>query len=248
MKDKYKDLFDLIDDVCSSKLRIERKSPVSTVLKNVAYFHYCKAINLGKAISILCANGRATEASILLRSLLNVYIDIKWIAHNDSLTRAQRYVDFEIVFRRSHYEAAIAHGTLQKPKNDSKYIQDGMKVDRILKKYNIRSLDKAYNWSGKSIKNMATEIGEEWAYHVLYARASATEHTCPSSVVDYWNGDTLLTSPQEKDIPSVILSTVDYLLLIMLIAAKSLWASYRDFAFFRMRLGDLSTEYLGSVN
>jgi|GEM_PF-3947765 hypothetical protein len=240
-KDKYRDISLLIDDLSTSKLIFLRSQ--WNVVSKAMYYNYKKSVNLLKSISILCFEGYANEAIILFRSLLNIYISTKWISMDKTEERSQRYVDFELVYRRKFYEKVLEYGT-PPHENTEALANNENQVNQTLLKYNIKDINDVRSWHGTTIKKMAYESGLHWEYDVFYSYLSEFEHTGPASITEYWDGFNIQTNPREKNVVEILLQTIEYFLLNSFICCKHMGCSYRMYSFCKIKLDELVAKYL----
>jgi hypothetical protein len=182
---KYKDLFDLSHEMISNASATIEGQNVNTLTKRIILFHYIRAINLHIAIVKLCMEGHANEAFVILRSLLNLLINLKWITSEDSQSRMQRFADFDIVGKKLSIDRAINKGTISKEKAAERFPDLNRKFEVVKMKYNLKSNRDFKNWSGVNIFNMAQEIGFEDYYLDIYSQLSDIEHTGHRSVRHY---------------------------------------------------------------
>lgn len=177
------------------------------------------------AIYTLTIQGLATEAMVILRSLLNLYINIKWLSTGDTKKRFERFADFEVVFKKLAMQTLVEHGNIwEQVKNDNLNIHD-KDFESVKKKYDLKKREDFYNWSGKSIFKMALDkevnLGKE--YRIIYGRLSSTEHTGPESARDYLDdsgkGATKIKAgPRDENIDLVLITALEYYFNVKAIA------------------------------
>lgn len=214
---KYRDLFD------SAKAAIDEGSTfltgqnANTTARQVTLLHVVRAGYLLEATYTLCAHGLATEAMVVLRSLLNLYINLKWMTSTDVAQRFQRFADFEAVFKKLAMQTIIDQGDIwDEIKDDNLTIHD-QRFESIKKKYSLTKERGFLNWSGKSISKMASEKGVdlEKEYRLIYGSLSSIEHTGPESVRHYLDDSEkgitkIKTGPRDENIDLVLLSALGY--------------------------------------
>ena len=112
---KFNEFHEIINDIKTVRLLTLEKESASTLPKQVVFFHYVKALSLLDAIQILTQKNKTNEAEIILRSLLNLFINLKWLTLTDSDKRMQRYADFEIISKKRKMDLA---GVLPENENE----------------------------------------------------------------------------------------------------------------------------------
>ncbi len=184
---KYGDLFDFTKTVIEEGPAFLVGQNANSLPKQVTLLHLARAGYLLEAIYTLVTHGLATEAMVLLRSLLNLYINIKWLTAIDVSHRFQRFADFEVVYKKLAMQTIINHGDIwDEIKNENLNLHD-QGFEFFIKKYSLTKKTNFLNWSGISIFKMASEKGVdlEKEYQVIYRQLSSIEHTGPESVRHY---------------------------------------------------------------
>ena len=74
-----------------------------------AYALFLKGFTTFWATHILCREGFGSEALITVRSLFNLVIDALWIAKDGTGERAERYLAFDIVYRKQWGEVVKSY-------------------------------------------------------------------------------------------------------------------------------------------
>jgi hypothetical protein len=214
---KYGDLFDFTKTVIDEGPTFLAGQNANIMTKQVTLFHLVRAGYLLEAIYTLVAHGLATEAMVILRSLLNLYINLKWLTSTDVDQRFQRFADFEVVFKKLAMQTLIDHGDIwDEIKNENLTFHD-QGFESVKKKYNLTKKEDFFNWSGMSILKMASEKGVdlEKEYRVIYGRLSSIEHTGPESVRQYLDdsgkGVTVIKAgPRDENIDLVLITALEH--------------------------------------
>jgi hypothetical protein len=222
---KYRDLFDFAERAIEKGPSFLAGKNANSPEKQVTLFHFVRAMYLLEGIHVLCTHGLATEAMVLLRSLLNLYINIKWLTATDVAQRFERFADFEVIFRKLAIQRVIDHGDIWDQIKDEDLSVHDQNFESIKKKYSLAKREDLFNWSGKSIFEMASEQGVdlEKDYRIIYSRLSSIEHTGPESVRDYLDdSDTGATKikagPRDENIDLVLLTALEYYFNVKAIA------------------------------
>lgn len=153
-----------------------------------------QAINLHEAIGLLISKGFGPEAGILLRSMLEVTINVMWICKDPEI-RLARYADYrffaieqyrdlgERLIKEANWSTAIRERWDKKSKQREK--------ENTLVKKEAESVKDQYgfkkrnHWSGMSLKNMANEVGWLHKYEAIYKIYSEVIHSSIGNSKDF---------------------------------------------------------------
>ena len=248
---KYQDLFDFSKDTVEKGLDIVAGQNAENTDKQVILFHFVRASYLLEAINKLCLEGFATEAMVILRSLLNLYINIKWLTSGDSKQRFERFCDFEAVSKKLAIDNAIKFGQIDEEFKDDDFTVHDDDFKRVKEKYNLKSLRDFYNWSGKSIYQMAKDADLENEYKIIYGRLSSIEHTGPYSVREYLddseNGKTIIRKgARDKNVDLVILTALGYYFKVKVILHNAFDIDWPDSEVVEQQFEALRKTYWGN--
>ncbi len=226
-------LFEFSKDTVNKSLDVVAGQNADTLEKQVILFHFVRASYLFEASNKLCLEGFATEAMIILRSLLNLYINIKWLTSGDSENRFERFCDFETVSKKLAIDNVIEFGDIDEEFKDDDFTVHDDDFKKVKEKYNLKNLRDFYNWSGKSIYQMAADVDLEKEYKNIYGKLSSTEHTGPDSVRDYLddseNGRTIIKKgPRDEKIDLVILTALGYYFKVKVILHNTFEIDWPD--------------------
>lgn len=222
---KYEDLFDFTKTTIDEGPTFLAGKNANSVAKQVTLFHLVRAGYLLEATYTLSAHGLATEAMVILRSFLNLYINLKWLTSADAAQRFQRFADFEVVFKKLAMQTVIDHGDIWDEIKDENLTIHDQNLESIKKKYGLMKKQDFLNWSGKSIFKMASEKGVdlEKEYRVIYGRLSSIEHTGPESVRHYLDDSekgitSIKAGPRDENIHLVLITALEYYFHVKAIA------------------------------
>jgi hypothetical protein len=109
---KYGDLFGIARMTIDEGPSLLVGQNANSLAKQVTLFHFVRAGYLLKAIYTLATHGLATEAMVILRSFLNLYINIMWLTATDVARRFERFADFEVVFKKLAMQTVVDHGDI----------------------------------------------------------------------------------------------------------------------------------------
>lgn len=209
-----------------------------------------KAYKSHAAILLLCESGYGEDAAILSRSLFELAITTVYISADESNARAQRYFDYDWVIRDEMYNHLLSTDEL-KAELEKRTVGTDAKVEEVQRRakevragYTADELRKR-NWSGKSIRDMAIDVGREDAYKTAYRLQCSLAHSDITVADNYIKetGDQLMMdiSPNENWVPSTLVATIDFFLGIVR-AWNSVYAHGLD-----DRLVDFETRYVAAV-
>jgi len=215
---KYLDVFSFADKIVAKGPASFEAKTVNSLSEKITLFHYARALYLLQSIMVLCSEGYATEAMIILRSLLNLFINIRWLTSEEIdycnvKYRMERYADYDVVFKKKYQDNIIkfSPGVI----SEDEHTFFNQEFERIKKKYpKEKNFDPRF-WSGRSIFDMASEVSLESEYRILYSQLSELEHTGPSSKNKYIDLSSkgkmkIKTGPRDKDISMVLLTAISY--------------------------------------
>lgn len=208
LEQTYQDLFSFTENAVKNSRNFLVGERPNTVGKKVTLFHFARAVYLLDAIYRLCKQGFATEAMVILRSLLNLYINIKWLSTSNSSERFTRFVDFGAVYE------ALAIDRLAERRGLSANFHPRQDFEVVKKKYGLKKTRDFFSWSQKSIRQMAKEVKLDHEYDVVYSQLSAVEHTgleTAASYVENPEGKIVLKAgPRDDNIRLVLLTALKY--------------------------------------
>jgi hypothetical protein len=154
--------------------------------KLVASTLLAKAAKTHEAILLLATNGYGEDAIILTRSLFNLAVVISWIFKGPS-QRLDAYAAYDVVSKAklgrkivaSQSTATIIPEVYELYQNRRSEWEDGERD------FKDQYYSKRPGWSGKSIEEMANEVGLGGTYATFYTLASDIEHSNPASISNY---------------------------------------------------------------
>ncbi len=208
LEQRYQDLFRFTEKTAKKSRNFLIGERPDSVGKKVILFHFARAAYLLDAIFRLCNQGFATEAMVILRSLLNLYINIKWLTTSNSEERLARFVDFGAVYE------ALAFDRLAERRGSSANFHPREDFELVKRKYGLKKTSDFFRGSGKSIRQMAKDVNLDSEYDVVYSHLSAVEHTgleTAASYVKHPEGKIVLKAgPRDDNIRLVLLTALKY--------------------------------------
>lgn len=159
------------------------------------YALFLKGLNNYWSTFILCKEGFGSEAMITVRSLFNLVVNLLWISKEDSDKRAERFLAFDIVYRKQRRDIVKSYNAnLPDPPN---FDEIEKQYESLKEKYNLTGNPRKDKWAEKTIAEMADEAGMKKEYRTIYSYLSEIEHSGASSLSKFveFDGDTLKLKP-----------------------------------------------------
>jgi hypothetical protein len=250
LNQKYQELFDFTEGAIDESINFVVGERANTLERRVTLFHFVRATYLLEAIYRLCIQGLATEAMVILRSLLNLYINIKWLMARDTQKRFERFADFEVVFNKLAMDKIVQHGDIwDEIKNDDLTLYNE-EFGKIKNKYNLKERKDFFNWSGASIYEMAKDGGVnlEKEYNIIYGNLSSIEHTGPDSVRSYLDnsekGKTKIkAASRDENIDLVLITALDYYFSVKAITHSIFDVNWNNLKSVEQNFSNLKNKY-----
>jgi len=225
--DRYKKYFNinnkiikLVDRTLHSKIIKHENNP----LKMTAVYFVIKAIKTHMAILHLCSKGYGEDAAILIRSLLNLIINIFYIASRDSENRARQFIAHAAFAKLESYNIYSKYPEIL---DKSKSFDINEIKKEAIEAQNQYGFEFGKPWSKKTILQMAKDIdmhsspknnNMEKNYDVVYNYLSNFEHSnaisANSYITDRKKGWDALTNPTDNLLPETLASDAGYFLTI----------------------------------
>ncbi len=157
-----------------------------------------KGLKTYRAITILCDQGYGEDAQILLRSLFEHALDVRYISkHPNSNEAALRWLDYDWVVKHEltkvvhtdpyfeEYRQAVK-GDDQKTKEIEDEALKAQEKWHFWRKEKDGKLSRAHaHWSGMSVRDLARKVGWLSHYKTLYRLASQRVHSSVGCANDY---------------------------------------------------------------
>lgn len=176
----YKILFDLhqeLFNLCGAIADECNKNPIAieilTGVQKVIGFLDAKAFKTYVAINILCKSGAGQDAEILLRSMIEIFISVKYLTKEDSENRANMYIDFFDYKTARDIEKLKDYPMIGAKLKEHEEKYKSAKKD-FLERYDVKNKN---SWSGKDISKMAEESGLSEIYDKAYNASSNMVHS-----------------------------------------------------------------------
>ncbi|MDP3987734.1 MAG: DUF5677 domain-containing protein [Candidatus Levybacteria bacterium] len=188
---RFKDLFTFNHEL---KLLVneylEGKANIIGPKDSLTAFTLTKAYKTHSAIMLLSQEGYGEDASILNRTIFELLVNLLYVLKDPTDERAYRYHAFDWLLREKMYGYAEQKPELLlqleqralKPKAGDVSIAEIKKMAKQVKdKYKY----KGYNWSDKSLGEMAEEVGKAGQYKTMYRLSSQHTHSHSRVMNDY---------------------------------------------------------------
>lgn len=180
--------------------------------KRIALFFMARAGKTYKAIYALLKDGYSQDAAILLRTLVENLISLRYILNDpqSSSVKAVRFVEYKwVIFRR--YIMNKKQGEL-----DEHQALIISKFNEFKDKYNITSDKGLLTWSGRTIKDMASKVDDKLLaeYESMFRACSQFSH--PSIISDreyvWYQSQALVfsTNPSSEGVSQNMKRAVNY--------------------------------------
>lgn len=153
-------------------------------------FTLAKAYKTYSAVMLLCQEGYGEDASILNRTIFELLITLLYILKDPTDERAYRYYAFDWILREKMFNYAEQKPELLlqleqralKPKRGDVSISE---VKKMAKQVQDKYKYKGYNWSDKSLGEMAEEVNRSSQYKTMYRLSSQHTHSHSRVINDY---------------------------------------------------------------
>jgi len=202
----------------------------STPAQQMVRFALGKAHKTHRAILILCGQGYGEDAAVLLRTLLELAIDVRYMKLDPGEDRGQRWLDYYWVtryeFSRTAAKSSLAEfddvrqEIQQHPEVQERIEAEARRVQqrwKFWKDEHKGNLVRPGNWHGSNTRQIPREIGWELSYDLVYSQTSLLSHTSVRAANDYLMetgvDDTtrLNAAPSENYVERVVASAAGYL-------------------------------------
>ncbi len=252
---KYKKLFDfnyalrhVIGAIIDKEYRIDDDKKMFTA------FCVGKAYKTQGAILLLCQQGYGQDASILLRSIVDLLITLLYILKEPTNGRMQRYFDYDWILRKKMFDYGKTKPDILQQLEERSVLQNTQddsieKIEEMAKK--AQELHKYSNnrWSEQSVAEMAEEVGRVDLYRTVYKLQSQLIHTAPRTMNEYvkqeGNGFIIEVGQNEKWVEETLVATFDCIYNLIGEFDKLLQLG------FAKRLDEIAQDYLkvvGEIN
>ena len=140
---------------------------------------YAKSVKTYRAIHLLCVHGLCEDAEILLRTLVEILANIKYLTMEDREDRARQYLDFTVI-----QDQKLINATEHNPKLKGMFPDEVKAIvrDRIegaearISGEEFKRRYEASTWHGSRIEQAMREVGMQVAYDLPFRQGSRAAH------------------------------------------------------------------------
>lgn len=159
--------------------------PEGDNLKAAAIFHAVKAsVSQRVASELISKEIYNADAQIIIRSILNITINILYICKKDSEKRAKLWANHAVISKSNQLKAWMNYDEQHiRKKYTEKEIENVFKEAKKVK--NTFGFKDHKPWSNKTIRQMSKELKLVHIYDTIYSSFSDIEHTNSSSADNY---------------------------------------------------------------
>lgn len=197
----------------------DKDIPLDSVVKIVFHYLYIKGLNHFWGIFLLCKEGLGDQSSILLRVLLELLINMKYIGDDEN--KAKRFADYEFAARKKQLNVVEKHSSLVGINVLESWLKNKPGIETGFNRFKqdyITDRRQLESWSGKKISQIAKDSEMEKDYDLVYKYMSLLVHSSPGIAQRYMETGTKLRlkpGPREDLIYKLLLSGCSYFLDLM---------------------------------
>jgi hypothetical protein len=237
---KYKDFLDLNNRLfqLANDMVNTNKITSNTTLHDCMAFLFAKSHKTFWAIDILAQRGFGQDAAILTRSLFELLVTTKYLTKEEK--SVDRYSHYDCILRKrliDKYKEDIKNGKISLSAEVQALLNDKEKMAEVEKSYQIAEPYFKENrrkdaWSGKTIKEMAEEVGLYHEYNYFYWLLSHQVHSNSMSMRDYINfsgGEIECESgPSERFVKEVLRYSFLFFLDVLEVVNQTFQLGFKD--------------------
>lgn len=180
LRRKYSLYFDVAERLLGTARDMAQDRPVvfHEAFDGLAAFFFAKSYKTFAAIVLLARKGFGEDAAVLSRGLVENTTNLLYIAEEPE-TRAELYLDYEYVARNRYISMLESAGAFDSAAGASSPARGRLRqlYESVKSNYPNENL-----WSGKSIRQMADEVGLTSHYLFAYKYFSDMAHAAPTTV------------------------------------------------------------------
>lgn len=191
-----------------AKVCLSTYTPAHELKDHIVVFSLAKAYKSHDATIELCKKGFGEDAGIILRTLFELDVLVKFVLIDKSDKTAKLFAEYESLEREKMYNSNNIPEIrdLMKLRKNYQEIIDQMKIDATNAKENPLRLDKngklkAATWSGKTYEEMAKIVNLNDSYNIAYRLFSQLTHSSPR-IVSFYLKDSRDGIIEPKEYPS----------------------------------------------
>ena len=167
----------------------KKKTNYRLVLSSI---YFARAFEIFESIIFLVRENRITDAGILLRSLTNLIINLRYIEKNKEERATLLLFDLATQHRKLYEKSKNFFDSIKKTQQVNRYIQFYKNEEQRLQRIIRRNYPNATPWDRIRISDKAAVHHDmQYVYDLLYADLSRYEHNDFSAMRSYVNPDTM---------------------------------------------------------
>lgn len=143
-----------------------------------------KSLRTHQSILQLADHGAGLDAILLSRSMFEVTISVMWIS-KDPVPRLQAFMEHGANVMKKFQDMVARYPDLETPEILVQLEKQKPHVDRLASDVQSRTGSTAWNWSGKSLRQMAIDLDYQRHYDFIYGLTSEVEHSSVASLPFY---------------------------------------------------------------
>lgn len=209
--------------------------------------YFARAFEIFESILLLVRDDRITDAGVLLRSLTNLLINLRYIEKNKEERATLLLFDLATQHRRLYEKSKDFFDSIGKTQQVDRYIQFYRNEEQRLQRTIRRRYPNATRWDRIRISDKAAAHHDmQYVYDLLYADLSRYEHHDFSAMRSYVNPDTvnpIITTGSRRHSP--VLNHVNILMITSIIFGIVLELFNDEFRLrWRERITELTQEFI----
>ncbi|MBI5410965.1 MAG: hypothetical protein HZA21_03135 [Nitrospirae bacterium] len=209
---KFDDLAKKVIDLTS---RIPTTTPDETLYRTTVVFFLVRGYRTFQSAYLLCVHGQVDSATILARVLFEISVNLLYIC-KEPLEHSRLFFEYDSVASKGILDKLIKTVSDPERLRAIKSAESGLAAESERLKVNYPN---RWRWSGKTIKQMAEEVGLGWHYDHIYWPQSNLAHPSPTIMGRYLsvNAKEIVIGAQftDDDLSLVWLSSCRWLITIL---------------------------------
>lgn len=191
---------------------------------------------------VLCEKGFGTEACILLRSLMEVVVNMSWISQRNAEERAKLYRSYADIARKHLYDKYDKHGVFRKlSDSEMESIETREDIQKLYSRVKDDYREERF-WAPKNIRSRAEDVGAGYDWEFYYWYFSFFVHS--SAVCQFEH----VKRQNTKEIFVIGPSDSPLIRDVLQLSAKYVLLAFNKWnALFQLGLDDLLLELLGRL-
>jgi hypothetical protein len=170
---------------------VRKMNKKKTNYRLVLSSYFARAFEISESILLLVRDNRITDAGVLLRSLTNLIINLRYIEKNKEERATLLLFDLATQHRKLYEKSKDFFDSVGKTQQVNRYIQFYRNEEQRLQRIIRRNYPNATPWDKIRISDKAAAQHDmQYVYDLLYTDLSRYEHHDFSAMRSYVNPDT----------------------------------------------------------